>query len=132
MFVDIYEQAREALDAGLDQIGGPGLRKAFEFLVKDYAKSKAQSAEEKEKIDKSFAGNVVNDVIKDSRIVNVSKRAIWLGNDETHYLRKWTDHDVDDLIILIQLTMHWMEIEKLSDDYLKQMPEGETTSEASP
>ena len=31
-----------------------------------------------------------------------------LGNDETHYSRKWVDMDINDLKILIRLTVTWM------------------------
>ncbi len=49
--------------------------------------------------------------------------AFWLGNDETHYLRKWEQHDVDDLVTLIKLTTNWIEIEHLSKSYVEEMPE---------
>jgi len=39
-FASIYKEAVEAKERGLAQIAGPGYRKAFEFLIKDYAKSK--------------------------------------------------------------------------------------------
>ena len=48
-FVSIYKEAYTAKDAGLDQICGPGFRKSFEFLIKDYAKSKITDDEVKEK-----------------------------------------------------------------------------------
>ena len=44
------------------------------------------------------------------------------GNDETHYLRKWADRDVDDLVGLIKLAMHWIEIDHLSKSCVKEMP----------
>ena len=122
-FVEIYNQAKEAQASGLSQICGPGYRKAFEFLIKDYAKTKASEDATRKTIETSFAGNVVDDYIDDSRAHAVAKRALWLGNDETHYLRIWTDHNIDDLIALIQLTIHWIEIERLSEKYVTGMSE---------
>lgn len=122
-FLAIYQQAEEARALGLEQIAGPGYRKAFEFLIKDYAKSLAP--DRKEDIEKTFAGNVVNEYILDTRIQAVAKRALWLGNDETHYLRKWESHDIEDLIVLIKLTTDWIDIEQLSKKYFKEMPEEE-------
>lgn len=119
-FSAIYTEAEEARHAGLSQICGPGYRKAFEFLVKDYAKS--LKPEKKEEIEKSFSGNVIAEFIKDPRIQAVAKRALWLGNDETHYLKRWSSHDVDDLVTLIKLTINWMEIERLSAQYINEMP----------
>jgi len=120
-FVAIYKEAEEARHVGLTQIAGPGYRKAFEFLIKDYAKS--LSPDEAEHIEKAFSGDVVKGYISDPRIEAVAKRALWLGNDETHYLRKWTSHDLDDLIALIRLTMNWIEIGQLSESYSREMPD---------
>jgi hypothetical protein len=122
-FVEIYKEAIEAKDAGLKQICGPGYRKAFEFLIKDYAKEKLSDEETRQKVGRTFAGTVVEKYIADARIQSVAKRALWLGNDETHYLREWTDHDIEDLISLIRLTIHWIEIEHLSNKYVENMPE---------
>jgi hypothetical protein len=54
----------------------------------------------------------------------VAKRAAWLGNDETHYIRKWEDKDLDDLKKLIKLTVLWIEMEQMTKDALVEMPEG--------
>ena len=105
---------------GMHQIAGPGYRKAFEFLVKDYAKSLQPSRASE--IESKFSGAVVNEFIADARIQAVAKRSLWLGNDETHYMRKWTDHDVSDLVVLIKLTASWIEIDHLSKSYVESMP----------
>lgn len=44
---------------------------------------------------------------------------MWLGNDETHYVRKWEASDISDLKMLIDLTAHWMTSELLTERYLK-------------
>lgn len=121
-FVAIYREATEAKQRGLLQIAGPGFRKAFEFLIKDYAKSKAPTNKHKE-IESTFSGTVANNYIVDTRIQAVAKRALWLGNDETHYLRKWEEHNIDDLIKLIKLTINWIEIDLQSAEYIERMPE---------
>jgi hypothetical protein len=120
-FVATFAEAEEASHLGLHQIAGPGYRKAFEFLVKDYAKTIAPARAQE--IEAKFAGAVVNEFIADPRIQAVAKRSLWLGNDESHYLRKWTDHDVTDLVTLIKLTANWIEIDHLSKSYVDSMPE---------
>lgn len=120
-FISIFKEAEEASQLGLRQIAGPGYRKAFEFLIKDYAKSLAP--DKSGEIETKFSGVVVSEFISDRRIQAVAKRCLWLGNDETHYLRKWTDHDVRDLVTLIKLTTNWIEIEHLSKTYVEKMPE---------
>jgi len=119
-FVSIFKEANEAKHLGLKQVAGPGYRKAFEFLIKDYAKALAPGKENE--IEGKFSGAVVSEYIPDARIQAVAKRCLWLGNDETHYLRKWADHDVEDLVTLIKLTVNWIEIEQLSKSYIEVMP----------
>jgi hypothetical protein len=120
-FVAVFAEAEEAALSGLSQIAGPGYRKAFEFLIKDYAVKLAP--DKAEDIRQKFSGAVVTDYIPDPRIQAVARRSLWLGNDETHYLRKWANHDVDDLVTLIKLTANWIEIDELSKSYVQQMPE---------
>ncbi|MFZ1989529.1 MAG: hypothetical protein WAW96_07115 [Alphaproteobacteria bacterium] len=115
-FVAIYREAEEAKQLGLLQIAGPGYRKAFEFLIKDYAI--AMKPDNAAEIKEAFSGSVVKNYVPDPRIAPLAERSLWLGNDETHYLRKWVDHDIKDLIRLIDLTMHWMEIDLSSKEYL--------------
>lgn len=121
-FPSIFAEAAEARAQGLEQIAGPGYRKAFEFLIKDYAKTKSES-DQHPLIEKAFSGEVISKYVGDIRIQTVGKRALWLGNDETHYLRKWQKHDIEDLINLIKLTIGWIEIEQLSAAYTEEIPE---------
>ncbi len=53
-----------------------------------------------------------------SLLREIAKRAAWLGNDETHYVRKWEGKDLEDLKRLISLTIHWIEMEKLTADVM--------------
>ena len=48
-FVSIFKEAAQAKARGLEQIAGPGFRKACEFLVKDYAKSLITESDETKK-----------------------------------------------------------------------------------
>lgn len=121
-FIEIYSQASTAQALELHQISGPGFRKAFEFLVKDYAKSLTSDAAAITAIESQLAGAVVSKYIPDPRIQAVARRALWLGNDETHYIRKWTDRNIDDMLTLIRLAVNWIEIERLSSKYNDEMP----------
>jgi hypothetical protein len=120
-FVSVFLESEEADQLGLGQIAGPGYRKAFEFLIKDYAKSLAP--EKNTEIENAFSGNVVTDYVADPRIQAVAKRTLWLGNDETHYLRKWETHNIKDLKTLIRLAVNWIEIDQLSKHYNTSMPD---------
>lgn len=122
-FSGIYNQALRAENDGLDQICGPGYRKALEFIIKDYLIGKESDVSVKEKIQKEQLGASISNRIADTNIKEVAKRAAWLGNDETHYIRKWDTKDLQDLKKLIALTIHWMEAEALTSQLLNDMPD---------
>lgn len=119
-FVKIYNEAFGAEQYNLLEICGIGYRKALEFLIKDYLillhPSKAKEIEGK------LLGKCINDYVEDAKIKSVAIRAAWLGNDETHYIKKWEDKTLEDLKKLIDLTLHWIEAEELTKSFGKEMP----------
>lgn len=120
-FCEIYNQAYAAQQINLMQICGVGYRKALEFLIKDYIISKDQA-----KADTIKAKRLVKCIeadVDDERIKQVAKRATWIGNDETHYIRKWEEKDVNDLVALINLTILWIESVIGTEELLESMPE---------
>lgn len=122
-FTVIYNQTFQAEQIGLSQITGPGYRKALEFLIKDYAIRSVTTQSEKDTILDSLLGKVIDNYIDDIRIKNTAKRATWLGNDETHYVRKWEDKDISDLKRLIDMTANWIILVELSNKFEEDMPE---------
>lgn len=120
-FVSIYNQAYHAEQIKLNQICGVGYRKALEFLVKDYLISKEEDEQKKESIKSKFLNNCIQENVQSENIKNVAKRAVWLGNDETHYVRKWADKDVSNLKHLIDLTVRWIENEVETERVLQEM-----------
>ena len=109
-FIEIYNQARQAERSGLDEICGLGYRKAFEFLVKDYA-MRGKSTEEKRRIKKLKLVNCINLYILNDDVNRLSHRIRDLGNDHTHYVKKWKGKTLEDLKKLIDLVIDWMEME---------------------
>lgn len=118
MFLSIYNQSLQAEANNLDQIAGMGYRKALEFLIKDYLKYKMPN--DAEQIEKKLLGKCI-DMITNVNIQKMAKGATWLGNDETHYIRKWGDKDIKDLKKLIDLTLSWMELEFKTEEYEAEM-----------
>jgi len=123
-FCEIFQQAQIADAMGLHQICGLGYRKALEFLLKDYAISVEQAQADEIKASHRLVGkgSILNAYITDRRIQAVGERAVWLGNDEAHYDRRWEDKDVGDLKRLLAATVHWIEIALTTDQYTKDMP----------
>mgnify|MGYP000830762980 CR=1 FL=1 len=111
-FVTIYNQSEKAESEHLNEIAGAGYRKSFEFLIKDYCIFK-KNYDEKEsaKISKMPVVQVIEKYIDNPNIKNPAKIASWLGNDEVHYLRKYSDKDVQDLKILIETTVAFISYE---------------------
>lgn len=118
-FVEIFNQAAKAESLNLNHIAGIGYRKALEFLIKDYLISKKPDKEEN--IKKKFLGKCIKDDIDNVNVKEMAERATWLGNDETHYVRKWESKDIGDLKLLIKVTLHWIEMELLTEQYKNEM-----------
>lgn len=106
-FVEIFTQATKAEEEGLNQISGVGYRKSLEFLVKDYVIFLNTGIEEDVK--KSFLGKVIENYLSHlPRLQNLAKAATWIGNDETHYVRRHDDKDIRDMKQFIKSTAHFV------------------------
>ena len=122
-FVKIYNESFSAEQMSLKEVCGVGYRKALEFLIKDYVIDGVDNVDA-EVIKKMKLSQCIDKYVTDANVKNVSKRAVWLGNDETHYVRKWEEKDVQDLKGLIRLTIRWIEQEKETAKLLAEMPKG--------
>jgi len=118
-FATIYNQSLSAEHHGLDQICGPGYRKAIEFLIKDYLIQKTPGSGDS--IKNMFLSNCI-ELLPDSNFKEVALRGTWLGNDQTHYVKKWIDQDISDLKNVIDLMVYWMASEKLTEKITQVMP----------
>lgn len=106
-FVEIYSQSTQAESSGLNQIAGVGYRKSTEFLIKDYAIR--NNPDDKEKIEKMFLGKVVDHYLNDfEKLQNLAKASTWIGNDETHYVRRHEDKDIKDMKNFILSAAHFI------------------------
>ena len=120
-FITIYNQAYSAEQQFLTEVCGVGYRKALEFLIKDYLIKKNPS--DAEIIENKLLGQCIKEFVDDKRVKSVAKRAVWLGNDETHYTKKWEGKNLEDLKKLIDLTLHWIEMEALTESFEEEMPD---------
>jgi hypothetical protein len=128
-FALVFGQASSAEDHQLDDIAGPGYRKALEFLIKDYAISLHPNKEEE--IKRLELMKVIKQFLSGDSLPLVSSRAAWLGNDETHYERRWVGKDLTDLKKLIAATVHFITMQRLVADLPSDMPDPKTKREAS-
>lgn len=109
-FVRIYQQAAKAEFMGLEEIAGPGYRKALEFLVKDYLISIELGDQAKKN---EIAGRGLHRCITDlnnPKLQAGANAAKLTGNDQSHYVNI-QGNDLEDLKRFIAITIHWLEIE---------------------
>lgn len=121
-FCVIYRQADKAERLELKLVAGPGYRKALEFLVKDFLLTIYPDPTDQKNIRDQLLGSCIENYVKTDKIKETAKRAAWLGNDETHFIRKWEDKDMKDLKDFIQLAVYWIEQEILYSEMLAGMP----------
>ena len=105
-FAIIYNQALNAELLGMSEIAGLGFRKALEFVVKDYCIH--LKPDQEEQIKKEWLKKVIDNRLTNNRLKQAAEKAAWLGNDEGHYVRRWVDHDIQDLKRLIRMTVNGM------------------------
>lgn len=84
-----------------------GYRKALEFLVKDYAIFLNQ--EDEDKIKNASLSSCINNYIDNIKIRHLSLASTWLGNDETHYIKKSQDYTIDNIITFIDATVSFID-----------------------
>lgn len=113
-FDEIYNQARAAESSGLHQIAGIGYRKAVEFLIKDYAIFK--HPDKSEDIKNMLLSKCINTYIDDEKIKSLAIKTVWIGNDETHYVRKHNDRDINDLKKFIDAVVYFINIDFIMQD----------------
>jgi hypothetical protein len=118
-FVEIFNQAYHAEQEGLDLICGVGYRKALEYLIKDFATH--LNPDEAEQVRKLPLQQCIQKYINQPEIKEMAERAVWLGNDETHYVRKWEDKDIKDLKNLIDLTVFFISMTLKAKKYREEM-----------
>lgn len=107
MFQNIYNQANTAESYSLNEIAGMGYRKALEFLVKDFCIH--LNPNKKAEIENILLGKCISTYISDEKIKNLATASTWIGNDETHYVRKHIDKDIQDMKKFIHALLYFIE-----------------------
>lgn len=108
-FKNIISQSTEAEGLGFNHLAGIGFRKSLEFLVKDFLinfKSLNQ-----DKISKKTLSQCIQQDIEDPRIKSLAEAATWIGNDETHYVRKHEDHTINDMKRFLHAMTYYISLE---------------------
>ena len=115
-FCSIYNQSLSSEALALDQISGMGYRKALEFLIKDYLIHK--NPDEADTIRRMELGNCIANKVDNEKLKAVASRATWIGNDFTHYTRRFEEYEISDLKRFIDATLLWILMELTTDEAL--------------
>ena len=105
-----------------------GYRKSLEFLIKDYAIFKYPDS--RPDIENSPLSKCINTFIEEPQINVLAKASAWIGNDETHYIRKHESYDISNLKHFISATVAYINyaltyleasefLKKILNDFLK-------------
>lgn len=119
-FVKIYNQAWESETRNMDELAGIGYRKAMEFLIKDYCIHKNPDAQDE--IKALPLGQCISRFIDSAQIKTLATRATWIGNDETHYIRKHEDRDIQDMKRFIDAAVHFISMDLIYEDAESMAP----------
>lgn len=117
-FHTIYSQAIQAESYGLDQIAGVGYRKSLEFLIKQYCIH--ISPDKEEKIKKETLNNtIMNRLGAFPKLQTLAQAATWIGNDETHFVRKHEDKDITSMKKFIKSAATFISADLDADEALE-------------
>lgn len=119
MFAETFSQSARAESEGLTEIAGCGYRKSVEYLVKDYLCHKFP--DQREEIKDEFLGKAILR-IEDHRIKILAERAVWIGNDETHYVKKHEALDIANMKRFITAMLHYIDAELALEEALSIDP----------
>lgn len=108
-FVSIYNDSLHAESLGMTSICGVGYRKALEFLVKDFAISNHPDAQDA--ISRAPLAQCIDNYIDNPRLKALAKASAWLGNDETHYVKKHPQYGTAELKTFINAFVTFIDSE---------------------
>ena len=108
-FVSIYNDSLHAESLGMTSICGMGYRKSLEFLVKDFAISNNPDSEQE--ITKLALAKCIDTYIDNRKLKSLAKASAWLGNDETHYVRKHPKYGIAELKAFINAFVTFIDAE---------------------
>lgn len=92
-FIDMYNQALQSEFVGNIELAAIGYRSALEILIKDFAITELGKPKNEVSGKKLF--KAIEDYLGQTELINTADVIRILGNDYTHYDRKYPQHDFD-------------------------------------
>jgi hypothetical protein len=125
-FVKIYTQAYTAEKRGLTEICGMGYRKALENLVVDFAIYKNGLSAADILAIEDMPKNLIEKIHKYYNdmpdFIACAERAAWIGNDETHLIKKQVNFSISNMKELIGILVQCVKLKVMAEHYKSHMP----------
>ncbi len=110
-FIELYKQSNFAELNGHLELAGTGYRNALEVLIKDFAINELKKPEDEVK--KKSLYEAIGNYLPNERLMNTADVVRILGNDLTHYERKYNDLDFNILKQYITIFVNQINAEYL-------------------
>lgn len=107
-FIDMYNQALQSEFVGNIELAAIGYRSALEILIKDYAVSELKVPESEVVNKKLF--DAIKTYLNQDELISTADVVRILGNDYTHYQRKYPQHEFDLLKGYMEIFLKQIEI----------------------
>ena len=85
------------------------LSQGVRISCKDFASLK--NASEAEAIKNKLLGKCINEYIDNGNLKKLAKAAVWIGNDETHYVKKCEDYSIVEMKTFIKAMVTYIDSE---------------------
>ena len=131
-FVKVYTQAYIAEKMNLSEICGMGYRKALENLVADFAIYKnglsTDDALRIEDMPENLSKKIHEYHNDMPDFIACAERAAWIGNDETHLIKKQVNFNINDMKELIGILVQGVKLKVMAEHYKSNMPSANNSS----
>ena len=107
-FIDMYNQALQAEFNGNIELAAIGYRSALEILIKDFAISELK--QDPEKVVRKKLNDAIGEYLNQSELVATADVVRILGNDYTHYRRKYPEQDFELLKKYMEIFIKQIEV----------------------
>lgn len=107
-FINMFNQAKQAEFNKNYELAAIGYRAALEILVKDYAVSELKN--DKDEVAKKSLFEAIGEYLPVKELISTADVVRILGNDFTHYDRKYPQYDFDLLKSYMNIFMEQIEV----------------------
>lgn len=114
-FITLYADSEYTYSKNMFELAGSGFRNALEILIKDFAINELN--EDSKEVSKKSLFDAIESYLPDPKLKKAADVVRILGNDYTHYDRKYNQYDIDLLKVYLDIF-----IKRIDAEYLMSHP----------